>query len=162
MQLHVHMQCKIKNLMMFYVGVSPVKNIQWFNDNQSLSWSPPSFYSNDITQGIATTYNVLVNGISVTNTTDTNAELNVSPCATDFDVSIVALIEQYWSIKNETIENEIGSKLLLTSFVIVVVLTLLDYTISISQQDFRLTFDDATNTFIFNAIVGVSNDFHDY
>ena len=76
-----------------------------------MSWSPPSFYSNDIPQGAITLYNVLVNNISVTNTTDTSAELNVSSCNMGFNVFIVASVQQYQSSKNKTIENEIGCKL---------------------------------------------------
>ena len=45
--------------------------------------------------------------------------------------------------------------------IIVVVLTL-DYTISISQNNIRLIFDNITMTFFLNITVGVSKDFHDY
>ena len=80
-----------------------------------MSWSPPSFYSKDIPQGKDTVYNVLVNGISVTNTTGTSAELNISSCTMGFNIIIVASVQQYQSLKKMTIENEIGSKLLFTS-----------------------------------------------
>ena len=46
-------------------------------------------------------------------------------------------------------------------FVIAVFLTL-DYTISISQNNIRLIFDNITMTFLLNITVGVSKDFRDY
>ena len=49
--------CTIK-----YYGISLVNHLNLnFTKNPSLTWSPPSFYSDDIPQGSITTYHIIVN-----------------------------------------------------------------------------------------------------
>uniref|UniRef100_A0A1X7T4A4 Fibronectin type-III domain-containing protein n=1 Tax=Amphimedon queenslandica TaxID=400682 RepID=A0A1X7T4A4_AMPQE len=76
--------------------VSPVEDIHWSNDDQLLSWSPPSFYSDDIPLGTVTTYNVLVNGSCYVNTTNTSVFLNqYDSCCLELNISVVASVQQY-------------------------------------------------------------------
>ena len=77
---------------------------------QTLSWSPPTFYSTDIPQGEDPDYNIIVNGNSIINTTNTSAWLNMSSCALNFNVSIITCISQYKSVKEYSVDNT-GSKL---------------------------------------------------
>ena len=78
----------------------------------NISWSPPSFYSEDIPQGSDTTYHIQLVGdnILTATTTDIFYEfVNVSLCNT-FNVSVTASIVNYISNSvNETNDN--GSKL---------------------------------------------------
>ena len=81
-----------------------------------MSWSCPSFYSQDvIAYGIAATnYNVLVDGIGIINTTGTSVELTsslVNVSCTKFTVSITASLQQYVSQKKQEVIDNTGSKL---------------------------------------------------
>ena len=79
-----------------------------------MSWSRPSFYSQDII-GYAfadTNYNVLVDGISIINTTDTIANLTSLLSCTNFTVSITASLQQYVSEEKQEVIDNTGSKLL--------------------------------------------------
>lgn len=94
---------------MVLLGVSSVDDIQWFTETQLLSWSPPSFSS----QKLAVIYNVLVNDISIINTTKnsvslTNLTSNI--LCTIFRVSIITSDNLYKSTTNELIDDT-GSKL---------------------------------------------------
>ena len=101
------------------IGISSVEQLHLdFTDIASLlTWSPPSFYSNDIPQGSITTYHVyIVNQygsiIIDDNTTDTSYLLpsNYIVCII-YTASITAFIDQYKSLAT-TISKEIsGSKL---------------------------------------------------
>ena len=86
--------------------------------NLFLTWSPPSFYSNDIPQGIVATYHVIVkkkNGIVLvnTNTTDTfyNGLSNNFTICGIYTVIVTAFIEQYRSIDVSSTKEYSGSKL---------------------------------------------------
>ena len=95
---------------LFSLGVSTVEDIQWSVALQTLSWLPPTFYSDDIPQGEDPVYNVLVNGISVTNTSDTSVWLNISSCTVEFNVSIVTSIDEYQSTATEYSVDNVGGK----------------------------------------------------
>ena len=81
-----------------------------------MSWSRPSFYSQDIIGYAlaATNYNVLVDGISIINTTDTSVELTsslVNVSCTKFTVSITTSLQQYMSEEKQEVIDNTGSKL---------------------------------------------------
>ena len=99
---------------MVLLGVSPVDDIQWSTDTQLLSWSPPSFYSQDILiyALINTTYSILVNDISIFNTTERNVSLtNLNISCTTFKVSITTYINSYNSTPKIEIIDDTDSKL---------------------------------------------------
>ena len=119
--------------MYFLLGISPVEDIQWFTETQTLSWSRPSFYSQDlIGHAFAdTNYNVLVDGISIINTTDTSVELTnslINVSCTNFTVSITASLQQYVSEKKQEVIDNTGSKLCMLVYLLFM---LTDYSISI-------------------------------
>ena len=103
----------------FLTGISPMVKLQLFIKG-SLTWSPPSFYSNDIPQGSITTYHVIVKSqdgfvIVDDNTTDTFYQLpsNFIEYCNIYTASVTAFIEQYSSLVTTTTEENTGSKIIL-------------------------------------------------
>ena len=102
-------------ILIYQIGISPVEDLiisSSLNNFLNISWSLPSFYSNDIPQESDTTYHIQLVGdnILTATTTDTFYEfVNVSLCNT-FNVSITASVSNYIS-NNKSNRN--GSKLLL-------------------------------------------------
>ena len=82
-----------------------------------MSWSRPSFYSQDVEEYAvaATNYNVLLDGISIINTTDTSVNLTsslVNVSCTRFTVNITASLQQYVSEEKQEVIDNTGGKLL--------------------------------------------------
>ena len=108
----------MKNLIFLnFIGISSVKHLNLdFNNNVSLTWSPPSFYSDDIPQGSITTYHVYVESedsyvIADGDTTNTFYQLpnNFTVCNI-YTANVTAFIEEYKSNKSSAKEYS-GSKL---------------------------------------------------
>ena len=93
----------------FIIGVSPVVNVQWHSDSNSLTWSPPLFYYNGSSNHTEFVYYILLNGLDMINTTNTSAYLNISNCAL-FNVSITVYTDHFTSQKNNQIYFDYGSK----------------------------------------------------
>ena len=90
-----------------------------FTKNVSLTWSPPSFYSDDITQGIIPTYHIYVKNkdgsiIVDVNTTDTYYQLpsNLTEYCDIYTASVTAFIEQYSSLVTTITEQYTASKII--------------------------------------------------
>ena len=108
------------------------------NNSISITWSPPSFYSDDIPQGSITTYHVYVKSqedsiIVDDNTTDTFYQLpsNLTVCDI-YTASITAFVKQYNSLVIATTEQHTGSKIIL--IIDLMYYVLLDYTIDILEH----------------------------
>ena len=103
-------------------GVSPVNNLAFYSTLMNsflITWSPPSFYSDDITQGSITTYHVIVKNkdgsiIVDDNTTDTFYRLpsNLSVECNSYNVSVTAFIEQYNSPTTNVTKENTESKII--------------------------------------------------
>ena len=112
------------------LGISSVEDLSLnFTNNLLITWSPPSFYSDDIPQESITTYHVNVNqdGFVILDINTTNTFYQISSIITKYCriyiVSVKAVIEQYSSLvtidQNE--ENE-GSKIMLIDLFNVLIL----------------------------------------
>ena len=107
------------------LGISSVKNLDFnftnnFTNNPSITWYPPSFYSNDIPQGNITTYHVYVENqdgsvIVDVNTTDIFYQLpsNLTVDCNSYNVSVIAFIEQYRSLATTIFKQSTESKIIL-------------------------------------------------
>ena len=88
-------------------------------NSPSITWSPPSFYSDDIPQWSITTYHVIVQNkdgsmLINTNTTDTfynNGFSNNFTICGIYTVIVTAFIEQYTSIGVSSTREYSGSEL---------------------------------------------------
>ena len=89
-----------------------------FTNIPFLTWSPPSFYSDDIPWGSITVYHVYVtseNGSIIVdnNTTDTFYQLRSNLTACDsYTASVTAFIEQYSSLFTNITKQNPGSKII--------------------------------------------------
>ena len=131
-----------------------------------MSWSRPFFYSKDIL-GYAfadTKYNVLVDGISIINTTDTSVNLTsslVNVSCTIFIVSITASLQQYVSEEKQEVIDNTGSKLYMLLYLL---LMLTDYSIRILHV--IMSYDEVVGCFnvdLINlvSIIVIQNDYTD-
>ena len=131
-----------------------------------MSWSRPFFYSKDIL-GYAfadTKYNVLVDGISIINTTDTSVNLTsslVNVSCTIFIVSITASLQQYVSEEKQEVIDNTGSKLYMLLYLL---LMLTDYSIRILHV--IMSYDEVVGCFnvdLINlvSIIVIWNDYTD-
>ena len=100
------------------IGISSVEQLDFhLNNNPSLTWFPPSFYSNDIPQESITTYHVYVQNQDVSvivddNTTDTFYEMpNKFTVCDIYTASVTAFIEQYISNDVSSTKEYSGSRL---------------------------------------------------
>ena len=137
-----------------FIGISHVNCLHLdFTKFVSLTWSPPSFYSDDIPQGSITTYHVVVKSkdgsiIVDDNTTDTIYQLpsNLIVCNI-YTASVTAFISQYSSLVIATTEQYTGSKIIL--IIDLMYYVLLDYTIDILHH--VVEFEKSGNTSIIEA-----------
>ena len=106
------------------LGISFVEDLNLnFTNNSSLTWSPPSFYSDDIPKKSITIYNIYVvnqdgSVIVDVNTTDTFYHLpsNFSIDCNSYNVSVIAFIEQYSSPATTIFKQNTGSKIILNIY----------------------------------------------
>ena len=91
-----------------------------FTKNVSITWYPPSFYSDDIPQGSIPTYHVYVvnqdgSVIVDDNSTDTFYQLpnNLTEYCDIYTASVTAFIEQYSSLVTTITEQYTGSKIII-------------------------------------------------
>ena len=138
--------------MCHYLGISSVNKLDLtFNNNPSITWSPPSFYSNDIPQGSIATYHVIVKSkdgsiIVDDNTTNTFYHLpsNLTVDCNSYTVSVTAFTEQYSSPAIDVTKESTGSKIILIIYYYNT--TLSDYTIDILNHDVK--FNNSGNSSI--------------
>ena len=103
------------------LGISSVNNLDLdFTNNPSITWSFPSFYSDDIAQGSTTTFHVIVKSkdgsvIADVNTTDTFYQLpsNLTVDCNSYNVSVIAFTVQYSSLATTISKQSTESKITL-------------------------------------------------
>ena len=102
------------------LGISSVNDLDLdFSNNPYITWSPPSFYSEDIPHGSITTYHVYVKNVNYSvvadvNTTDTFYQLpsNLTICDS-YNASVTAFTEQYSSLVKTATKGNSGGKIIL-------------------------------------------------
>ena len=122
------------------------------SNNLSLSWSPPSFYSDDIPQGIITIYHVIVQNkdsyvLLNINTTDTFYNSGFSSNLTVCDIytaTVTVFIQQYTSISVSS-TKEYTESWLITYYQILWLYSNIDYTVKI--QNYTVIFYETENDF---------------
>ena len=137
------------------LGISSVNNLEInFTNNPSITWSSPSFYSDDIPQGSITTYHVYVKSkddsvIVDDNTTDTFYQLpsDLTVDCNSYNVSVTAFTEQYSSPATDATKKNTGSKIILIIYYYNT--TLSGYTVDILNHDVKF------NNFGNNSIIQV-------
>lgn len=67
-----------------YIGVSEVENIKWFPESSLLTWSPPNFNSNDITN-----YDIQLENDNF-NVTSNSIYLNITDCGQNVTITVFA------------------------------------------------------------------------
>ena len=114
-------------------GVSPVEKLTFISNTNStflLTWSSPSFYSNDILQGSITTYHVIVkskDGLILVNANTIYTFYKLPNTFSDcgyYTASVTAFIEQYSSLVSTTTKENTGSKIMLILFGVIIIIRL--------------------------------------
>ena len=88
-----------------------MENVRWFYNRNLLTWSSPSFYSNDAHSATVFIYHIQLNDINIANTTNNSIHLSISDC-TEYIVRITVYAGQYVSPENNAIIKNFGSELI--------------------------------------------------
>ena len=110
-------------IILFIVGILFVEHLDSdFIYKSSITWSPPSFYSNIIPHGSIPIYHVYVQNqdgsIKVdVNTADTFYQLpsNLTVCDS-YDVSVQAFVKQYSSPVTSATKQNTGGKIIISAY----------------------------------------------
>ena len=103
------------------LGISSVNSLDLdYTNNPSLTWCPPSFYSDNISKWSITIYHIYVESkdgsiIVDANTTNTFYQLpsNLTVDCNSYNVSVIAFTEQYSSLATTISKQNTESKIIL-------------------------------------------------